>query len=86
MGGVNVLGLTAAIAAYQGGDEWLAKMMEILESNRDFLAEFLKTRLPQISMRKPDATYLAWLDCRALGLEPDPFHFFLNNAKVALND
>jgi len=85
MGGVNVLGLTAAIAAYQGGDEWLAKMMEILESNRDFLAEFLKTRLPQISMRKPDATYLAWLDCRGLELKEEAYKFFLKKAKVALN-
>lgn len=85
LGGVNVLGLTAAVAAYRYGGEWLTKMMVILESNRDYLSEFIRTRLPQINMREPDATYLAWLDCRELGLKEEAFKFFMKNAKVALN-
>jgi cysteine-S-conjugate beta-lyase len=85
MGGVNVLGLTAAIAAYRDGAEWLEKMMVILQDNRDYLDDFIQANLPQIKMHKPDATYLAWLDCRELQLEEDAFHFFLKHAKVALN-
>ncbi len=85
LGWVNVMGLTAALAAYQDGADWLAEMMHILEGNRDFLADFLKTRLPQIKMRQPDATYLAWLDCRELALNEEAYQFFLNKARVALN-
>lgn len=85
LGGVNVLGLTAAIAAYRDGAEWLTQMMEILEDNRNFLDEFLKAHIPQIKVRKPDATYLAWLDCRQLHLEGGAYQFFLKHAKVALN-
>lgn len=86
LGGVNLMGLAAGIAAYKDGSEWLIEMMQILESNRDFLADFLEEHIPQIKMRKPDATYLAWLDCRALDLEEGPYKFFLDNAKVALNN
>lgn len=85
IGGVNVLGLTAAVAAYRDGDEWLTAMMKLLEENRDHLAETIKEKMPQIKMHTPDATYLAWLDCSELKLDEPPFDFFLNKAKVALN-
>jgi len=85
LGDVNVLGLTAAVAAYREGGEWLEQMMHVLEGNRDYLVDFIQTRLPKIKLKKPDATYLAWLDCRELGLEEGPYKFFLKEAKVALN-
>jgi len=85
MGGVNVLGLTAAVAAYRYGDEWLGGMMQLLEENRDYVSNFVKTRMPQIKMHTPDATYLAWLDCRELDLQESPHEFFLKQARVALN-
>jgi cystathionine beta-lyase len=56
-----------------------------LEANRDFLYDFVRAELPGVRMAKPESTYLAWLDCREAQLE-NPFQFFLNNAKVALND
>ncbi len=85
LGDVNVLGLTAAIAAYRDGGSWLEQMMDVLEGNRDFLTDFVLKRLPEIKMHKPEATYLAWLDCRELDLEEGPHKFFLKKAKVALN-
>ena len=85
LGDVNLLGLTAAIAAYRDGSGWLEHMMEVLEGNRDFTFDFIEKRLPQIKMHSPDATYLAWLDCRELALEESPYKFFLKKAKVALN-
>jgi cystathionine beta-lyase len=85
LGGVNVLGLAAAVAAYRDGAEWLEQMMKILKDNRDFLDEFLKSRIPQIKISKPDATYLAWLNCQDLQLEGGAYQFFLKRAKVALN-
>lgn len=85
-GGINVMGLIAAQAAYTQGEAWLKALLETLESNRDFLYEFVQSELPGITMNLPEATYLAWLDCRTLGLTPNPYEFFLQKARVALNN
>lgn len=85
LGEVNLLGLTAATAAYKEGEGWLREMMGVLESNRDFVYDFLQKHLPEIKMRKPDATYLAWLDCRELKFHEGASNFFLKQAKIALN-
>ena len=82
---VNLMGLIALQAAYRAGQEWLDQLLIYLEANRDFLYNFVRAELPGLSMAKPEGTYLAWLDCRGAQLE-DPYQFFLNNAKVALND
>jgi cystathionine beta-lyase len=84
--GVNVLGWVAAVAAYRDGQEWLDQLLVYLEANRDFLYDYVKRELPSIRMAKPEGTYLAWLDCRAAGIDGDPFEFFLRQAKVALNE
>lgn len=86
MGGVNLLGMTAAAAAYREGGDWLAEIMTYLEANRDHLIAYLKAHLPQIHMAKPEATYLAWLDCRALALDVSPCEHFQRHARVALNN
>jgi cysteine-S-conjugate beta-lyase len=85
-GGPNVLAVTAAIAAYRDSQEWLDQQQVYLEANRDFLFEYLQTNLPAIAMSKPEATFLAWLDCRQAGIPGDPYEFFLDKARVALND
>ena len=83
----NVLGHTAAVAAYREGDAWLEALLRYLAANRDFLADYVRTKLPGITMSPVEGTYLAWLDCRATGIPGgDPFTFFLERAKVALND
>lgn len=84
VGGVNILAQVAALAAYRHGDAWLEAVLRYLERNRDYLLDFITTNIPGIKITKPEATYLAWMDCRELNLEPDPFLFFLNNARVAL--
>jgi len=86
LGWVNIMGMTAAEAAYRDGDLWLREVLGLLESNRDFLYDYLKKNIPQIKMVKPEATYLAWLDCRDLNLPLTPQKFFLERARVALND
>ncbi len=84
---VNIMGYTAAFAAYRDGDAWLGELLRYLEANRDFLADYVRRHLPGISMTPPEGTYLAWLDCRSAGpAAADPFTFFLERAKVALND
>jgi cystathionine beta-lyase len=86
VGGVNVLGQVAGLAAYRHGQEWLEQLMVYLEGNRDTVAAYLKKNLPQVQMAVPEATYLAWWDCRALNLEPNPSEWFLKHARVAVND
>lgn len=86
LGHVNVLGLTAAYSAYKDGSEWLEELLSVLQSNRDLLVRFVHENLKGIKMSIPEGTYLAWLDCRGLKEIDDPFKFFLNKAKVAMND
>ena len=86
LGHPNILGLHAARAAYQHGRPWLDAALQYLEANRDFLYDYVQDQLPGISMWRPEGTFLAWLDCRDLDLEVSPFEFFLNEAKVGLND
>ena len=84
---VNVLGYAAAVAAYRDGQPWLDELLRYLEANRDFVVEYVRARLPGVAVAPPEATYLAWLDCRNAGpAAPDPFTFFLEKARVALSD
>jgi len=84
---VNILGYVAALAAYRDGQEWLDELLRYLEANRTFLADYVRRHLPGITMTPLEGTYLAWLDCRSAGpAAADPFTFFLERAKVALND
>jgi cystathionine beta-lyase len=82
----NLLGFTAAEAAYRLGEEWLAELMVYLEGNRDAMQEFIKTELPELRMLNPEGTYLAWIDCRGTGLGARPGKFFLKQARVGLNE
>ena len=83
---INVLGYTAALAAYRDGQEWLDALLVYLEANRDYLLEYIATHMPSVRCHKPEGTYLAWLDCRESGIEGNPYEFFLEHARVALND
>ena len=71
-------------AAFEHGDAWLDDLLGPLDANRRRLAELLAERLPAIGYRPPEASFLAWLDCRALGLGDDPAAAFLERGRVAL--
>ena len=83
---VNAMGLAAALAAFRDGQEWLDQCLSYLTMNRDFLAEYVRKNLSPIEMTRMEGTYLAWLDCRQTGIPGNPYHFFLKEAKVALNN
>ncbi len=85
-GHVNLMGLVAALAAYQGGQEWLDQALRYMEANRDYLCQAVNQELPGVRMASPEGTYLAWLDCREAGIEGSPHKFFLEQARVALNE
>jgi cystathionine beta-lyase len=82
----DILSFTAALAAYRNGQGWLDELMGYLEANRDFTFDFVQERLPGISMARPEGTYLAWLDCRDAGIRGNLHEFFLQKAKLAVND
>lgn len=66
---LNSLGLVAAQAAYESGEEWLCQCKTYMQNNLDFLRNFLQKNLPEIKLVEPEGTYFAWLDCSRLGLE-----------------
>jgi cystathionine beta-lyase len=86
VGGVNIMGYTAALAAYRYGQPWLEEVMRYLEANRDFLLQYVDEHLPGITVAKPEGTYLGWLDCRQAGIPGNPHEFFLRQTRVAVND
>jgi cystathionine beta-lyase len=83
--GPTPLGIAATTAAYRDGGEWLRDLVRYLEGNRQLLLAGLEAELPAITCRPPEATFLSWLDCSALGLD-DPARFFLDHARVAVSD
>lgn len=85
VGGASILGVVATEAAYNEGDAWMQEVVAYLDGNRRLLGELLGKHLPEIGYFVPEATYLAWLDCRALRLHPDPYTFFLDKARVAFS-
>jgi len=80
----NVMGLAAAEAAYRHGGAWLADLLDYLRGNAALVERFVARELPGVSTTHVEATYLAWLDCRELGLD-DPAAACLA-AGVALSD
>lgn len=77
----------ATIAAFKYGEEWRRQMLEYIEANIDFVDNFLKTRIPQIKALRPQASFLIWLNCRALNLDHDALvRLFVDGARLALND
>ena len=84
-GGLGLLGLAATAAAWSECQPWLDHVLRYLDGNRALLAERVRRALPGVVHWSPEASYLAWLDCRALELGPSPQRFFLEHAKVALS-
>lgn len=81
--GASSIGIRANVAAFRDGGPWLSRVLDYLEGNRRLLADLLAEYLPQVGYTPPEATYLAWLDCRALELGVEPAEFFLERARVA---
>jgi len=80
---VNLLGYTAAEAAYRHGEGWRQALLSYLRGNRDLVEDAIR-KMPGLTMTPVEATYLAWIDARAAGLE-DPGAFF-ENAGVGLSN
>lgn len=73
---VTALGYTACEAAYRDGEPWRQALLAYLRGNRDYLAAALARDFPRIKLEAPiEATYLAWLNIRGLGLKHPHAHF-----------
>lgn len=83
--GASLPGIEAAAVAFEEGGPWLAAVLGHLDRNRRLLVDLLADRLPAVGYLPPEATYLGWLDCRALGLA-DPAATFFSAGRVAVGD
>ena len=74
-------------AAYSNGTEWLDEVVSYINSNIDFTEDFLYRHIPSITMIRPQASYLIFLDCRKLELSQDELNrLFVEDARLALNE
>jgi cystathionine beta-lyase len=82
----NIFAYAATIAAYQQGDEWRRQMLDYVQSNVDFVIDFLNVNIPKIKPMIPEASFLIWLNCEELGMGTDElFDFFVKKAGLGLN-
>ena len=80
----NALGYAACLAAYRDCEDWRIELIDYLRGNRDITHKFINEEIPLLSMDNVEATYLAWIDARMLGV-PAPVRFF-EKAGVGLSD
>lgn len=97
--GPSHVGVLAHSIAFREGGEWLDALLAGLDENRELLALLIEQNLPSTRLVRPEATYLAWLECTSLDLEPHedqpglrtavdlagPAEFFVRNARVAVS-
>lgn len=81
---IGHFGVMASIAAYEEGRDWLDRLLATLDHRRALLGRLLAERLPKVSWRPPEATFLAWLDCSAFGAGTQPRDLFFTDGRVAL--
>jgi cystathionine beta-lyase len=77
-------GMMATVAAYSDAELWLDDLLITLDQRRAQLGALLAARLPQVTWHPPEATFLAWLDCSAIGLDDTARALFLDHGRVAL--
>ena len=83
----NIFGTVAMETAYQEGADWLEQLLSYLKNNMDLLVDFTESNLPGISIRSPEATYLAWMDMKNLGMRSKELRkFMVHEAKIGCND
>ena len=83
----NPFSLVGFEAAYNHGEEWLSELLVHLEGNAQYVADFVKERLPEIKTVKPEGTYLMWFDFNGLNITPEEItDMLIKDAKVAMND
>lgn len=82
----NPFSLVAMEAAFNKGEAWLCELLEYLEGNVDLVMKYVNENIPEIKIKKPEGTYLVWLDFRELNLGSEEISkALIEEGKVALN-
>jgi len=84
--GAATLGVVASTAAYRSGKPWLDGVIDYLDGSRTLLASLVAEHLPGAVYRAPEATYIGWIDTKALGIPGPPAEFFREQAGVVLTE
>lgn len=83
----NAFSSVAMEAAYREGEPWLEELLAYISANFDYVNDYCAKHIPQIKPNRPDATYLMWLDCRALHMDNAELRkFFIEKAGLGLNE
>ena len=83
----NLFGNIACEVAYSNGEEWLTQLHSYIEDNINFVLEFFASKMPEVKIWKPEATYLMWIDFSAWKMTQNELkHFLTHEAGVGLND
>ena len=87
IGGGNIFGTVASVAAYTSGHEWLGELVAYIDSNAAYVSDFCREYIPEIIVTPLEATYLLWLDCRSFGMTGKELRsFFVKEAGVGMNE
>lgn len=81
---IGHLGVLATVTALTTCEPWLDDLLATLDDRRTALSGLIRDRLPSVAWDPPEATYLAWLDCRSVGPDTEPRDRFLERGRVAL--
>lgn len=75
------------IGAYGRSEQWVDELTEYLEGNMDLFVNYVRDNIPKLKTRKPEGTYLLWVDCRALGIpQKDLKNFFMEKCGLHVHD
>ncbi len=86
MSQLNAAGIVASFAAYEHGEEWLKEVKKVIEANIDYATLYVRENLPKVKLRKPEGTYLIWLDFRDYAFSNDELeNLIINKAKLWLD-
>ncbi|MGF6907498.1 MalY/PatB family protein [Fusobacterium sp. PH5-44] len=83
----NPFGLTAVIAAYNDGEEWLEQIKDYLDSNINYIKSFIEEHFPKAKVIDTEGTYLMWIDFNEYCNDSQKLeHWMQKKAKVALDE
>jgi len=87
IGGGNIFGTVASVAAYTHGHEWLDALVEYVDNNIEYVKDYCAKMIPEIIPVQPEATYMIWLDCRKFGMSGKELqNFFVHKAGIGMNE
>lgn len=79
--------ISALIAVYNEGEDWLEQLKEYIDGTMEFVQRFLAEKMPKVKVRIPEGTYVMWMDFSAYGISPKEVHDRIyNKANVILED